>query len=354
MNTRGDSGFEIGDDEFRDHEISSLLNQVGGDAPAVGPAHQMVLGRVRTIRRRRTVASSVGALVAVLAVGTVVIRSSNANSGRDGVALDPRSSIVTTPDGSTVTTPDGTPVTVIIQPDTTSIDPSDDTPSSSTPISSTPGKETTPPNSGVPVSSTPGVNNPTEIPEDPSAPSSSLPVSPITTVPTKPSTPTTSAPVVAPPTSTVPPTTKPVVTPPPSTPVVTPPTTTPVVAPPTTKPVVTPPTTTPEREIVQRCAGGAVTARLNAFGVFVKTLAPADGFSVESQDRSTEEIRITFQRGNGKSKVRWQVRIDRSGSASCRNTTGEDTEADSESESDEESSSAPDEATNNNGGRADD
>ena len=68
MNTRGDSGFEIGDDEFRDHEISSLLNQVGGDAPAVGPAHQMVLGRVRTIRRRRTVASSVGALVAVLAV----------------------------------------------------------------------------------------------------------------------------------------------------------------------------------------------------------------------------------------------------------------------------------------------
>ncbi|NDE80035.1 MAG: hypothetical protein EB037_03800, partial [Actinobacteria bacterium] len=106
MNTRGDSGFEIGDDEFRDHEISSLLNQVGGDAPAVGPAHQMVLGRVRTIRRRRTVASSVGALVAVLAVGTAVIRSSNANSGRDGVALDPRSSIVTTPDGSTVTTPD--------------------------------------------------------------------------------------------------------------------------------------------------------------------------------------------------------------------------------------------------------
>ena len=325
MNTRGDSGFEIGDDEFRDHEISSLLNQVGGDAPAVGPAHQMVLGRVRTIRRRRTVASSVGALVAVLAVGTVVIRSSNANSGRDGVALDPRSSIVTTPDGSTVTTPDGSPVTVIIQPDTTSLDPSDDTPSSSTPISSTPGKETTPPNSGVPVSSTPGVNNPTEIPEDPTAPSSSLPVTPVTTAPTKPSTPTTSAPVVAPPTSTVPP---------------------------TTKPVVTPPTTTPEREIVQRCAGGAVTARLNAFGVFIKTLSPADGFNIESQNRSTEEIRITFQRGNGKSKVRWQVRIDRSGSASCRNTTGEDTEADSESESDEESSSSPDESTNNNGDRA--
>lgn len=319
MNTRGDSGFEFGDDEFRDHEISSLLNQVGGDAPAVGPAHQMVLGRVRTIRRRRTVASSVGALVAVLAVGTVVIRSSNANSGRDGVALDPRSSIVTTPDGSTVTTPDGTPVTVIIQPDTTSIDPSNDTPSSSTTPSSIPNKDTNPPTSGDPVSSTPGVNNPTEIPEDPTAPSSSLPVSPITTVPTKPSTPTTSAPVIAPP---------------------------------TTKPVVTPPTTTPEREIVQRCAGGAVTARLNAFGVFVKTFAPADGFSVESQDRSTEEIRITFQRGNGKSKVRWQVRIDRSGSASCRNTTGEDTEADSESESDEESSSSPDESTNNNGDRA--
>jgi hypothetical protein len=97
-----------------------------------------------------------------------------------------------------------------------------------------------------------------------------------------------------------------------------------------------------------------VTARLNAFGVFVKTLAAADGFSIESQGRSTEEIRITFQRGNGKSKVRWQVRIDRSGSASCRNTTGEDTEADSESESDEESGSSPDEATNNNGGRADD
>ena len=327
MNTRGDSGFEFGDDEFRDHEISSLLNQVGGDAPAVGPAHQMVLGRVRTIRRRRTVASSVGALVAVLAVGTVVIRSSNANSGRDGVALDPRSSIVTTPDGSTVTTPDGTPVTVIIQPDTTSIDPSNDTPSSSTTPSSIPNKDTNPPTSGDPVSSTPGVNNPTEIPEDPTAPSSSLPVSPITTVPTKPSTPTTSAPVVAPPTSTVPP---------------------------TTKPVVTPPTTTPEREIVQRCAGGAVTARLNAFGVFVKTLSPADGFNIESQNRSTEEIRITFQRGNGKSKVRWQVRIDRSGSASCRNTTGEDTEADSESESDEESGSSPDEATNNNGGRADD
>ena len=336
MNTRGDSGFEFGDDEFRDHEISSLLNQVGGDAPAVGPALQMVLGRVRTIRRRRTVASSVGALVAVLAVGTVVIRSSNANSGRDGVALDPRSSIVTTPDGSTVTTPDGTPVTVIIQPDTTSIDPSNDTPSSSTTPSSIPNKDTNPPTSGDPVSSTPGVNNPTEIPEDPTAPSSSLPVTPVTTAPTKPSTPTTSAPVVAPPTSTIPPTTKPVVTPP------------------TTTPVVTPPTTTPEREIVQRCAGGAVTARLNAFGVFVKTLSPADGFNIESQNRSTEEIRITFQRGNGKSKVRWQVRIDRSGSASCRNTTGEDTEADSESESDEESGSSPDEATNNNGGRADD
>jgi hypothetical protein len=33
---------------------------------------------------------------------------------------------------------------------------------------------------------------------------------------------------------------------------------------------------------------------------------------------------------------------------------GQDTEADSESESDEESGSSPDEATNNNGGRADD
>jgi hypothetical protein len=353
MNARGDSGFDIGDDEFRDAEISSLLNQVGGDAPAVGPAHQMVLGRVRTIRRRRTVASSVGALVAVLAVGAVVIGSSNANSGRDGIALDPRSSIVTTPDGSTVTTPDGSPVTVIIQPDTTSLDPSDDTPSSSTPISSTPGKETTPPNSGVPVSSTPGVNDPTEIPDDSTPSSSTLPVAPTTTVPTKPSTPTTSAPVVAPPTSTVPPTTKPVVTPPPSTPVVTPPTTKPVVTPPTTTPVVTPPTTTPEREVVQSCAGGSVTARLNAFGVFVKTVAPANGFRIESQDRSTEEIRVTFLRGSGKSKVRWMVRIDRAGKASCGNTSGEDTDADSESESDE-SSSAPNDAANNNGDRGDD
>ncbi len=108
---------EWGDDDFRDSEISALLGRLGGDAPATGPAYQHVLGRVRTIRRRRAVATTIGASVCVLAVGALVVR--NSTRPDDGLSLAPGAAVVTTPDGAVVTTPDGAVVTVITEPATT-------------------------------------------------------------------------------------------------------------------------------------------------------------------------------------------------------------------------------------------
>ncbi|MFN5604253.1 MAG: hypothetical protein ACK49V_06855, partial [Actinomycetes bacterium] len=61
------------DDDFRDSEISSLLGRVGGDAPASNVAYQQVLGRVHRVRQRRAIATTLGAAVMVVGIGTVVI-----------------------------------------------------------------------------------------------------------------------------------------------------------------------------------------------------------------------------------------------------------------------------------------
>lgn len=331
MNTRGDSEFDLGDDQFRDADISSLLNRVGGDAPSLAPAHQLVLVRVRTIRRRRTMAASVGAMVAIVAVGAVVVRGSSTSNNRDGIALDPRSSIVTTPDGAVVTNPDGSPVTVIGSPDTTidgstdnsSTDNSstDDGSTTSAPSGETPGQTSTPLSPVIPIETNPGDNNPTEIPGTSTVPSTP---SPTTTGAPKPSVPTTTAPSI--------------------------PNTTPV----TTAPTSPPPTTFPEREIAHTCAGGSVSVRLNGFGIFLRAIDPASGYVIQSQSRSTQEIRVVFQSGNGKSRVRWQLRLSRSGTTSCTKLSSDSGEEESESKSDDESSSSPTENADNNGDRADD
>ena len=201
---------EWGDDDFRDSEISALLGRLGGDAPATGPAYQHVLGRVRTIRRRRAVATTIGASVCVLAVGALVVR--NSTRPDDGLSLAPGAAVVTTPDGAVVTTPDGAVVTVITEPATTR-PPTD----SNVPGNTNPGTapESTDPSTPVVATTQPtedstpgGSNRPTGENDGPTTtrptpPTSSVPLVPPTSQPetpttTRPTPPTSSVPIVPP------------------------------------------------------------------------------------------------------------------------------------------------------------
>jgi hypothetical protein len=318
------------DDEFRDSDISSLLGRVGGDAPATNVAYQEVLGRVRRVRQRRTIAATLGATVAIVGIGAVVIQSGSRDSDR--IALDPRSAVVTTPDGSMVTTPDGVVVTVITQPDDSTTVPSkpgDSSAPTSDPNSSTPTNAvtSTPTNSVSPG----GVNRPT------GSDDTTTTLAPTTTKPT---------PTTSPAPSTAPSTSKPTM---PSVPVTTRPTT------PGTTPVVTrpsvPPSAPPTVDTITRaCGAGAIKVDVvnKAFVVGSVQTVVLPGFQATITSAKQTSIEARFTSAQGRVTATLKVRI-------TGNAIKHDCDIEVEKKANDDDNDAGDESSDdNNGARADD
>jgi hypothetical protein len=322
------------DDEFRDSDISSLLGRVGGDAPATNVAYQEVLGRVRRVRQRRTIAATLGATVAIVGIGAVVIQSGSRDSDR--IALDPRSAVVTTPDGSMVTTPDGVVVTVITQPDDSTTVPSkpgDSSAPTSDPNPSTPTNAvtSTPTNSVSPG----GVNRPT------GSDDTTTTLAPTTTKPT---------PTTSPAPSTAPSTSKPTM---PSVPVTTRPTT-PVITRPTT-PVITrpsvPPSAPPTVDTITRaCGAGAIKVDVvnKAFVVGSVQTVVLPGFQATITSAKETSIEARFTSAQGRVTATLKVRI-------TGNAIKHDCDIEVEKKANNDNNDAGDESSDdNNGARADD
>ena len=332
------------DDDFRDSEISSLLGRVGGDAPATDAAYHDVLHRVRRVRRRRTIVTTLGAGILIVAVGTLVVQSSSRRSDR--VALEPRSAVVTTPDGSVVTTPDGVAVTVIIEPNdtTTPTTPgSDDVPGSGgNPGNSAPGSNSTTPSdpgtSDPSDSSVPsGTNRPTGSTDDTTTPAPTTPAT-TTTKPTPATTTTKPTPATTTTTTTtkpsLPPTTKPVV---PSVPV-------------TARPTTPTPTTAPRFDnVTYACGAGAIDVDVvnNSFVVGSLTTRVLPGFNASIKSVKAKSIEIEFTSARGKTVATLKMRI--SGSK-VEKECGLEVDAKAESNDD----SRDDARDDNNGERAGD
>jgi cytoskeletal protein RodZ len=312
------------DDEFRDSDISSLLGRVGGDAPATNVAYQEVLGRVRRVRQRRTIAATLGATVAIVGIGAVVIQSGSRDSDR--IALDPRSAVVTTPDGSMVTTPDGVVVTVITQPDDSTTVPSkpgDNSAPTSDPNPSTPTNAvtSTPTNSVSPG----GVNRPT------GSDDTTTTLAPTTTKPTPSTAPSTSKPTI------------------PSVPVITRPTT------PGTTPVVTrpsvPPSAPPTVDTITRaCGAGAIKVDVvnKAFVVGSVQTVVLPGFQATITSAKETSIEARFTSAQGRVTATLKVRI-------TGNAIKHDCDIEVEKKANNDDNDAGDESSDdNNGARADD
>lgn len=333
------------DDDFRDSEISSLLGRVGGDAPATNAAYREVLGRVRHVRRRRAIVTTVGAAVMIVAVGTTVIQSSSRQSDR--IALEPGAAVVTTPDGSAVTTPDGVVVTVITEP------------SDGTTVPGLPG-----------TTSIPGANNITTTPtsgSNPSSPGNSIgpsTTSPMgNTVPNGTNRPTGSTDETS--TTPAPTTTKPA----PNTTVPAPTTTKPVTARPTTPPIpsvpvtarpTTPPTTAPtDPNRTFYCGPGAVKIDIidDSFVVASLRTAVVSGYNASVKSVKSKSIEVEFAPLKGKVVATLKVRITgKEIKDSCDIEVDKDSDGESDESAGPENSSDPDRgsASGNNGGRADD
>ena len=340
------------DDDFRDSEISSLLARVGGDSPATNAAYQEVLGRVHRVRRRRTIATSLGAAVVIGGIGAVVIQSSSRDADR--IALDPRSAVVTTPDGSMVTTPDGVVVTMITQPGDTTIVPTvpDNGSAPTGNTGSTPGgsNSSAPPASNgtgteVPSdNSTPnGVNRPAGSTDDTTTtttPSTTKAPAPVTTKPESPSTPAPSTTRPAPPSTAKPST--------PSVPVVTRPSVPSVV--PTTPPSSTPPAVT---TITRACGAGAIKVEVANKSFVVASLQTVvlPGFQATIASAKESSIEVRFSSPQGRVTATLKVRVTGTGiKDDC------DVEIDKKADSNGGGNDDVDDESNddNNGDRADD
>jgi hypothetical protein len=300
-------------DEFRDSDISSLLNQVAGSSPDTMAAHSAVLGKVRRVRQRRM--ATVGAAAVVMVVsGAVAMVQNSQNRDRGSNIAVPLSPDNSEPiDVSTTTDID---VTTTISNQTTTI-PADvqvpinsQGPSVTTIPTNTPAASTT---IGTPV-----VTVPNSIPST-NAPSGS----PVTT---------------RPPTTTRPPSTLVPITPAPSTQApTTPPKTTP-------SPTTSPPTIIPELK-TWSCSGGEVDYRVTSSGLVLIDARPAAGFTASEKKAKGDEITVKFipNAKNDGRKSSLKIKKSRIVSTSC-----DDEDFDRRSDSEDSGS------TNNNDESADD
>ena len=232
-------------DEFRDSDISSLLNQVAGSSPDTMAAHSAVLGKVRRVRQRRTATVGAAAVVMVVSGAVAMVQNSQNRDGGSNIAVP------LSPD-------DSEPIGVST---TTDID-----------VSTTIGNQTTVNNQ------TTIDNQTTTIPADVQVPITSQGPS-VTTEPTN--TPATSTtirmPVVTVPNSIPTPTTQAPTTPPKTTP----------------SPSTSPPSVIPELK-TWSCGGGEVDYRVTSSGLVLIDARPAAGFKVFEKKAKGDEITVKF------------------------------------------------------------
>ena len=232
-------------DEFRDSDISSLLNQVAGSSPDTMAAHSAVLGKVRRVRQRRMATVGAAAVVMVVSGAVAMVQNSQNRDGGSNIAVP------LSPD-------DSEPIGVST---TTDID-----------VSTTIGNQTTVNNQ------TTIDNQTTTIPADVQAPITSQGPS-VTTEPTN--TPVTSTtigmPVVTVPNSIPTPTTQAPTSPPKTTP----------------SPSTSPPSVIPELK-TWSCGGGEVDYRVTSSGLVLIDARPAAGFKVFEKKAKGDEITVKF------------------------------------------------------------
>ena len=263
-------------DEFRDSDISSLLNQVAGSSPDTMAAHSAVLGKVRRVRQRRMATVGAAAVVMVVSGAVAMVQNSQSRDGGSNIAVP------LSPD-------DSEPIGVST---TTNID-----------VSTTIKNQTT-------------INNQTTtIPADVQAPITSQGPS-VTTEPTN--TPVTSTtigmPVVTVPNSIPTPTTQAPTTPPKTTP----------------SPSTSPPTVIPELK-TWSCGGGEVDYRVTSSGLVLIDARPAAGFKVFEKKAKGDEITVKFipNAKNDERKSSLKIKKSRIISTSC-DDEGLDRRSDSE------------------------
>jgi len=257
-------------DEFRDSDISSLLNQVAGSSPDTMAAHSAVLGKVRRVRQRRMATVGAAAVVMVVSGAVAMVQNSqNRDRGSNiAVPLSPDNSepidVSTTTDIDVTTTISNQTTTIPadVQELITSQGPSVTTEPTNTPVTST--------TIGMPV-----VTAPNSIP-----------------------TPTTQAP-----------TTPPKTTPSPST---------------------SPPTVIPELK-TWSCGGGEVDYRVTSSGLVLIDARPASGFKVFEKKVKDDEITVKFipNAKNDERKSSLKIKKSRIISTSC-DDEGLDRRSDSE------------------------
>jgi len=218
-------------DEFRDSDISSLLNQVAGSSPDTMAAHSAVLGKVRRVRQRRMATVGAAAVVMVVSGAVAMVQNSQNRDGGSNIAV-PLSPDDSEPIGVSTTTPADVQVPI------TSQGPSVTTEPMNTPVTST--------TIGMPVviapNSTPAPNTPSSSPE------------------------TTRPPTTTRPTSTTAPSTQ---------------------VPPS------PPVTTPDIK-TWTCRGGSVKYQLTSSGLVLVESKPAIGFRISESQARGNEITVKF------------------------------------------------------------
>jgi hypothetical protein len=303
-------------DEFRDSDISSLLNQVAGSSPDTMTAHKAVLGKVRRVRQRRVMTVSTAAVVMVVSGAVAMVQNSDNRGGGSNIAV-PLSPGDSQP--IKVATTIGLSATTTTIEGSISIEPVVTDPPTGTPSTQPSSDSTTPDNSSVAPTTSP---TNTQVPSNSQSPSTS-------TIPANTSSPSTTKPP-----ATTPPTTKaPIVT--------TPPTTQAPISPP---PFTFPPVTVPEIK-TWSCRGGSVKYQVTSSGLVVVETIPDIGFKVSESKAKAAEIAVKFiptSKGDGR-KSSLKIKNSRIVSTSC-----DDEDFDRRSDSEDSGS------TNNNDESADD
>jgi len=239
-------------DEFRDSDISSLLNQVAGSSPDTMAAHSAVLGKVRRVRQRRMATVGAAAVVMVVSGAVAMVQNSQNRDGGSNIAVP------LSPD-------DSEPIGVST---TTDID-----------VSTTIGNQTTinnqtttiPADVQVPITS----QGPSVTTEPMNTPVTSTTIGmPVVIAPN--SIPSTNTPSSSPETTRPPTTTRPTSTTAPSTQV-----------PPS------PPVTTPDIK-TWTCRGGSVKYQLTSSGLVLVESKPAIGFRISESQARGNEITVKF------------------------------------------------------------
>jgi hypothetical protein len=231
-------------DEFRDSDISSLLNQFAGSSPDTMAAHSAVLGKVRRVRQRRMATVGAAAVVMVVSGAVAIVQNSQNRDGGLNIAvpLSPDDSepigVSTTIDNQATINTQTTTIPADVQVPITPQGPSVTTEPMNTPVTST-TIET--PEVSVP-NSIPSTNTPSSSPETTRPPTTTRP-------------PSTTAPSPQVPTS--------------------------------------PPVTTPDIK-TWTCRGGSVKYQMTSSGLVLLESKPAVGFRISESQARGNEITMKF------------------------------------------------------------